>query len=361
MADSVYLKLQRYLDRFPLGYPQTESGVELEILKRLYDPEEASIFLMLQPKPEELYVIAARMQANEVELAEKLSDMAIKGLVFRTYHDGKVCYNAIPFMIGLYEYSVKRLDKDLARLFKQYYDEAYQTEMGFSNIPGFKVVPIQKYIDPGIALYPYQKIEEDIRSARVIAVSECVCRKEAKLLNHGCDKPMETCLSFGAAAEYYINSGIGRAITADEAVAIVKKADDAGLVHAGANAKHLSNICNCCSCCCASLKGIVQKGHDKKKYLNALFEPVISADLCTACEMCLERCPVEAIQVDDIAVADKERCVGCGLCASGCPSEAITMVLRETIDEPYESAHALFSSILTAKHQEQKRIRDQAE
>lgn len=355
MSDSIYKKLQRSLDRYPLGYPQTESGVELEILKRLYTPEEAAIALMLSPKPEETGTIAARMQGSEKELAEKLAAMAEKGLSFRTHRDGKTFYNAIPFMIGLYEYSVKRIDKDLAGLFEQYYDEAYQTEMGASNIPGFKVIPIQKFIDQKIALYPYQKIEEDIRSARAIAVSECVCRKEAKLLGHGCDKPMETCLSFGAAAEYYINSGIGRAITADEAIDIVKKADDAGLVHAGANAKHLSNICNCCPCCCASMKGIVQKGHDKKMYLNALFEPLIGSDLCTACEMCLDRCPVNAIRVDDIAVADKERCVGCGLCASGCPSEAITMVLREAVDEPYENAHALFSSILTAKHQLQKK------
>ncbi|RJQ85911.1 MAG: 4Fe-4S dicluster domain-containing protein [Desulfobacteraceae bacterium] len=352
MSDSVYQKLQGMLDRFPLGYPQTESGVELEILKRLYTPEEASIALMLRPKPEEPSAIAARMNGNESEIARKLAAMAVKGLAFRSERGGKLLYNAIPFMIGLYEYSVKRIDKELAGLFKQYYDEAYQTEMGVSNIPGFKVVPIQKFIDGNIALYPYQKIEEDIRSARVIAVSECVCRKEAKLLGHGCDRPMETCLSFGAAAEYYINSGIGRAIEADEAIAIVKKADDAGLVHAGANAKHLSNICNCCPCCCASMKGIVQKGHNKRKYLNALFEPIIGADLCTACGMCLDRCPVKAIEVDDMATFDPERCVGCGLCASGCPSEAITMLPRKSIDEPYESAHALFSSILAAKNQQ---------
>lgn len=354
MPDSVYKNLQRQLDRFPLGFPQTESGVELEILKRLYTPEEASIALMLQLKPEEPSAIAARMHRNETELAEKLAAMSARGLAFRTDRDGMMLYNAIPFMIGLYEYSVKRIDKDLARLFKQYYDEAYQTEMGISNIPGFKVVPIQKFINANIALFPYQKIEEDIRSARVIAVSECVCRKEAKLLGHGCDKPMETCLSFGLAAEYYVSSGLGRAITADEAIAILKKADDAGLVHAGVNAKHLSNICNCCPCCCASMKGIVQKGHEKKKYFNALFEPVIGVDLCTACEMCLDRCPVEAIEIDSVAVVDPDRCLGCGLCASGCPSEAITMALRKSIDEPYESAHALFGSILTAKKQLQR-------
>jgi len=354
MSGSIYEKLQQNLDRFPLGFPKTDSGVELEILKRLYQTDEATIALNLRPKPEAPGVIAARMQKDERELDQKLEAMAQKGLAFRIVRDGKVLYNSIPFMIGLYEYSVKRIDKDLAKLFKQYYDEAYQTEMGLSNIPGFKVIPIQKHIKAGIALYPYQKIETDIRAARVIAVTDCVCRKESQLLGHGCDKPMETCLSFGVAAEHYINSGLGRVIIADKAIDIVKKADEAGLVHAGANAKHLSNICNCCPCCCASMKGMVQKGHDKQKYMNAIFEPVINEDLCTACEMCAERCPVDAIQVEETAVADIERCLGCGLCASGCPSEAISMVTKDKVKEPYESAHELFLSILRGKQEQQK-------
>ena len=45
------------------------------------------------------------------------------------------------------------------------------------------------------------------RAARRIAVADCVCRKETRLLDHGCDYPRETCLSFGVAAEYYIENG----------------------------------------------------------------------------------------------------------------------------------------------------------
>ena len=51
---------------------------------------------------------------------------------------------------------------------------------------------------------------------------DCVCRKEAKLLGNGCDHPIETCLSFGVAAEYYIENEMGRKITANEAIQIIK-------------------------------------------------------------------------------------------------------------------------------------------
>jgi len=97
--------------------------------------------------------------------------------------------------------AIYKIDKEFASLFRQYYDEAYQVEMGLSNIPGFKVTPIQEHISAEMTLYPYHRVEGDIKSARVIAVANCVCRTKARLLGHGCDKPLETCLSFGAAAE----------------------------------------------------------------------------------------------------------------------------------------------------------------
>ncbi len=349
MTDDVYVQLRQFLDRFPLGFPQTASGVEMQILKRLYTPEEARITLHLSVQPEPAGAVAERSGQDSDYLADMLAAMAKKGLVFRIERQGQVLYSAVPFMIGLYEYSVKRIDKELAALFRQYYDEAYQEEMGLSHIPGFKVTPIQEHISAEMSLFPYHQVEADIQSARVIAVANCVCRTEARLLGHGCDKPLETCLSFGAAAEYYINSGLGRQITAEEAIDILKAADAAGLVHAGINARHLSNICNCCPCCCASMKGIVEKGHDKEKYLNALFEPVIDEDLCVACEACVDRCPVGAIHMAEAAVANRDACIGCGLCASGCDVGAIAMILREDRQEPYKNAHELFSDILTKK------------
>jgi ferredoxin len=216
-------------------------------------------------------------------------------------------------------------------------------------VPGFKVVPIEKTISQNVTLLPFHKIREDIRSARKIAVTDCVCRKEASLLGEGCGSPLETCLSFGVAAEYYIENGMGREINAEEAIAIVEKADEAGLVHAGANAKHLSNICNCCPCCCASMKGITKKGHDKHKYLNALFEAVIDEDACLGCEDCIDRCPVGAIAVDVIAEVDRERCLGCGLCAGICPSEAITLHLREDGEEPFDRVYDMAMAVLEGK------------
>jgi hypothetical protein len=209
MSDTAYHTLRDFLDRFPLGFPETESGVEIEILKRLFTEEEARLAVGLSPFLEEVDQIAERLGMEVDSLAEELEGMVRKGLVFRVRRRGAIAYRAAPFMIGLYEYSVKRIDKGLAALFAEYYETAYVDEMGASNVPGFKVIPVEENIETGDALLPYQKLKESVRAARRIAVADCVCRKESSLLGERCDHPMETCLSFGAAADYYVESGLG--------------------------------------------------------------------------------------------------------------------------------------------------------
>jgi Pyruvate/2-oxoacid:ferredoxin oxidoreductase delta subunit len=349
MTDSPYEKLREFLDQFPVGFPETSSGVEIKILKRLFTEEEARLAVLLPLLPETADQIAELNGLDKEGLEEKLYAMSKKGLIFRVKREGKALFRATPFMIGLYEYSVSKVDKELAVLYKEYYDIAYLNEMGASNIPTFKVMPISETLSVDKTILPFPKVEEDIKKARKIAVAECVCRKESRLTGKDCDHPIETCFSFGSAAEYYIENGLGREITADEAIKILYEADESGLIHAGVNVKHLSNICNCCPCCCASMKGITTRGHDKHKYLNALFEAMVDEGKCIGCENCVERCPVEAIKLEGSAEVNREKCLGCGLCASVCDSEAISLLLREDREEPFDRVIEMGLAVLEGK------------
>lgn len=349
MSDDLYRKFRDNLNQMPIGYPPTESGVEIEILKKLFSDGEVEIALLLTPFSETPEEIALRTGVKESDLSQQLEAMAKKGLIFRIRRNGKVRYQIAPFMIGIYEYSVKKINPELARLYKTYYDEAFLGELGISDIPGFKVIPIEENIQPDQELLPHHTLENKIREARRISVAECICRKEAHLAGEGCNRPLETCLNFGVAAEYYIENGIGREIDADEAIAIIREADRAGLVHAGANSKHLSNICNCCPCCCASMKGITLKGHNKRKYMNSLYEAIIDTDACTECEACLENCPVRAISLRDIMQVDRTKCLGCGICAGKCPTGAIAVMLRKDREEPFDKVMDMGMAVLEAK------------
>ncbi len=52
----------------------------------------------------------------------------------------------------------------------------------------------------------------------------------------------------------------------------------------------------------------------------------VDPETCTACESCVDACPVEAISMkDDVAVVDEKTCTDCESCVEVCPVEAITM------------------------------------
>ena len=102
MSDSPYSKLQEFLDRFPLGFPRTDSGVEIRILRNLFTEEEARVAVLLSPMPEEASRIAGRAGIDEAQLASKLESMSKRGLIFRVRRRGRPYYSSAPFMIGLY-------------------------------------------------------------------------------------------------------------------------------------------------------------------------------------------------------------------------------------------------------------------
>ena len=58
MSDDVYNRLSDFLDKMPGGYPKTDSGVELKILKKIFSPEEAELVQHLTPAPEAPTAIA---------------------------------------------------------------------------------------------------------------------------------------------------------------------------------------------------------------------------------------------------------------------------------------------------------------
>ena len=144
---------------------------------------------------------------------------------------------------------------------------------------------------------------------------------------------MEVCLSFGGGAFYYEENGLGRSISQEAALDVLKTGMDAGLVLQPGNAKKPTNICMCCGCCCQVLKNLKTLDQPAKAVHTNYYAEVIEEN-CVACEACVERCQMDAIAVDDVARVDTDRCIGCGLCITECPSEA--MVLKQkNPDEQY--------------------------
>ncbi|HIP73075.1 MAG TPA: 4Fe-4S ferredoxin, partial [Anaerolineae bacterium] len=58
-------------------------------------------------------------------------------------------------------------------------------------------------IDAQMEVMVYEQAEVIVRAQENIVVAPCICRQERQMVGEGCGKPLETCLSFGTAADFY--------------------------------------------------------------------------------------------------------------------------------------------------------------
>ncbi|MDD3717709.1 MAG: hypothetical protein PHP28_03475 [Actinomycetota bacterium] len=85
----LYTRLREFLDRLPGGFPATDTGVEVKILKKLFTPADAAMALCLTPKLEAVETIAGRCGLEASEAEERLESMYAKGLIMRTREGDK--------------------------------------------------------------------------------------------------------------------------------------------------------------------------------------------------------------------------------------------------------------------------------
>jgi electron transport complex protein RnfB len=333
MSDDVYTRLREFMDKLPAGYPETPTGVEIKLLKKMFTPEQAELTVKLTEKPESVAEIAARTGLDEGELTERLEDLAQNGLIFRVREGNERLYHAFQFIIGLYEFQLNRLDREFCDLF-----EEYLPYIGISlasvKTGQLRVVPVESALKENPQVAPYNQIREMVEREDLFSVTPCICRKEQGLLGNECSKPSEVCLMFGKFARYYIDNNLGRQITKDEALKTLDLAEENGLVLQPSNTQKLDAICCCCTCCCPGLrfnKALPNPG----EMVTSSYTSIIDSDACSDCGECMEICPMEATKEEDGAVQVMvERCIGCGLCVDRCPAEAISMQARESQKEP---------------------------
>jgi electron transport complex protein RnfB len=334
MKKDIYEQLAKHLDDLPGGFPPTESGVELRILRHLFTPEEAALAMRLTLFPEEAARVAKSLHRPEDETAHKLEDMAKKGLIYRIQpKEGPPKYMASQFVIGIWEFHVNSLDSELIRDMGEYIPHLLNFET-WKKAPQLRTIPVGQSIAVEHNIMPYELAEEMVRSNRKILVAPCICRREKRMAGEGCDRPEESCLVFGTGADYYFKNGLGRMIDQEEALQILRRADSTGLVLQPSNSQKAVNICCCCGCCCGVLRTL--KRHPRPATIvSSSFRVSYQADSCQACATCVDRCQMEALQLEGEKIAvDLDRCIGCGLCVSTCPTKSLTLARKPQAEQP---------------------------
>jgi len=324
--ENVYKKLAIHLDNTPSGFPETESGVELKILKQLFTPQEAELALCLVLMPEPVEAIAKRAQKDTKEIEPMLIEMGKKGLIIHINKNGTNTFMLLHFVVGIWEYQVNRLTKELIKDFNEYVPHLVKSQYK-NKTQQLRVVPVAKSVNTELNIMDYEQVENIIKSQSKILVAPCICRKEHTIMGEGCDKPSEACLVFGGGAYIYESRGIGRTISQEEALDIVKEAEKHGLVAQPSNAKKPLNICLCCECCCQILKNI-KNFEAPAKLVSSNFQAFVDSDECTGCFACRQICPMNAIDTDEgenVSMVNLDRCIGCGLCVTVCEFDAMSL------------------------------------
>jgi electron transport complex protein RnfB len=335
MSDEVYRKLAKVLDTLPNGFPETESGVEIKLLKKVFEPEEAELFCDLRLSFETAEQISERTGRPLEGLEEKLVQMKEHGEVWGLHLGGTWLFKMLPWAFGIYEFQLPRLDREFAELNEQFY-QSFGKQF-FGNTPQLmQTLPIEEELSVEQEALPYEKVSTLIDSGQSFLVNECVCKKEQALLDNPCDRPLEVCLAIAPIPGVFEDSPSGRTITRDEAYKLLDECESNGLVHLTSNFQQgRFFICNCCGCCCGVLGGINKLGIPATTVINSKFRAEIDRDECTDCGLCAdERCQVNAISDADDGSYEvtPEKCIGCGLCISCCPTEAIQLVRRPEHD-----------------------------
>jgi len=328
-----------------LNFPNRDSEHLLRIMRKLVTQEEGRILLRLPAEPA---AIAQELGFSEEDIRRTLQKCTEQGLVIPTSKGPRFVREVVQLHDANLSSSDEWVDTELLDLWKAFYEaEFFPLMEAMSRLPaeaqvqGVRVVPAWKAIERSSRLSvagvrPEENLSDLVRSAEVIAVVPCTCRRSLRRCHHA----VENCVVFNRGAEYAINRGAGRKVSAEEAMAIFGKAEEAGLVHTWpfALSTRLNEICNCCDDCCIYLDSGLKFGTVSRTLERSHLRAEVDPETCNGCQDCVERCFFGAIEMKRPptgkklkAAVDTDKCFGCGVCVVACDPSAIQMKLHRPV------------------------------
>jgi hypothetical protein len=203
--DDLYRELASALDRLPEGFPHVPSEIEVEILKRIFTPEEAQLGRVMSEKYETAEEIAKKAEMPTDKAKKILDNMhwpkrVTAGRARREVINGVPKYRLRPFIVGFWEGEQKHhSDPELAHLVFHYFKEGGMKALRTLETPYARVIPTKKGLEeiPAEQVATYDDVKKLIDQADWCNVYICGCRHH-KIVAGGktCNNPLETCMVF---------------------------------------------------------------------------------------------------------------------------------------------------------------------
>lgn len=188
------------------------------------------------------------------------------------------------------------------------------------------VVPVNQAIPARQKVLTGDQVRKLLDEHGPIAITGCGCR--ATLGN--CDASLDVCIILGLTAEMMADEESYTVVTREEAMDILDRTAEMGLVHLTMwEEGHTPYaVCSCCSCCCHELLAMSRFGYNDQ-VIASDFIAEHDAGTCLGCGTCVSRCNFGAFAECDTGVEfSSEMCFGCGVCVTACPERAISLVER---------------------------------
>jgi ferredoxin len=349
----------------PVGFPATNSGVEINLLEAIFTPFEAKVATQLDYKHKTIAQIFETVNEaieSEEDLKRILDNIVAKGGISRRTRNSQPQYAVIPFLIwGMYEQQLKRLDTEFLKNTGEYLMGEMGYELAINKMPKMRVIPIEKSVEVKLRVTNYDELRHLIeRSSEHLAIQDCLCKKVSDMQGKHCDftDRREVCMSLGDLADLYVEEGWGRRINQEEALEIARKSEEEGLVLMPANEQEPTFICACCTDCCQVLA--MARAYPKPTdVLGSNYYAEVDAESCAASGTCVRRCPMNAVSIESgMASVDLTRCIGCGVCVPTCPKHAIHLVKKDQEIIPPRTEEELFDTIRAQKSSLAGRMRN---
>ena len=317
MAREVLFELGKMItDRLPYKFgikKLTEEDPEYIILDRACSNDEiAEVMLKMGlRKPKTTAEIAKLTGKSEERIEELLTDGAMHGIVEYNWENPrheKQWYVQL-FVPGIAEMTNMVLDQvekypELAQSFDKMTflpleGKTHLIPPGGNGI-GMHVIPVEKAISATNTSVSIEHISHWLdKYEGSLSVGYCSCRNARRLYGEGSGEIQDDCcIGLGDFATYLVETGKGRPITKEEALAICQRAEDNGYVHQVTNIDgqdKIFGLCNCDLGVCFALR--TSQYFNTPNLSASSFRAHVNKDNCVACGKCVEVCPAGAVKL----------------------------------------------------------------
>ena len=164
---------------------------------------------------------------------------------------------------------------------------------------GMHVIPVEKAIEHESKSVDVEHISHWLKKYDKYSVGQCTCRKQQTMRGEGSGEINgEFCMGVGDMAEYCVDRGMGRYITYEEALEVLKRAEDHGFVHQITNIDgedKIVAICNCAPGVCNAIR--TSQLYNTPNMSRSAYRAHVDKEKCVACGKCVEVCPVGAAKL----------------------------------------------------------------